>query len=205
MKQRSKLLFLGLGLLLAALLALVLRDFMRESVVVPLLYGLWIARLYIESLPQTLFWALLIIAALVIAGGSLIGRRKPRAKARAIEGEPKGRVTQWALRIRLGTQGDYFRARLARRLGQLALATLAHRQHRPMEEIREMIESGELDGPKEIAAYLQAGLARDRSTLRREAASSWPWTHKASPLDLDPAQIVTYLEDKSRGAKGGSH
>jgi hypothetical protein len=192
-------------LVLAALLTLVLRDFMRESVVVPFLYGLWIARLYVESLPQTLFWVLLIIAALIIAGGSLIGRSKPRAKARAIEGEPTGRVTQWAMRIRLGNQGEYFRARLARRLGQLALATLAHREHRTLEEIREALESGEFDGPKEIAAYLQAGLARDRSSLASEVAPSWPWSHRASPLDLDPAQIVTYLENKSKGARGGYH
>ena len=63
------------GLVLLALMALLIRGFVREIIVVPLLYGLWIAGLILQSAPQVLLWSLFILVALIAASRSLIAPR----------------------------------------------------------------------------------------------------------------------------------
>jgi len=65
-------LFLGLALAAAIGLAVLLRDLVREALVEPLAYLLWLVRLELESLPQAIAWVALIVIGLLLAGRSLV-------------------------------------------------------------------------------------------------------------------------------------
>jgi hypothetical protein len=203
--MRNRLILIGLGLLLAGLLAILLKGLMQEAIIQPLLYQLWILRLYIDSIPQLVLWVLFIGVALLIAGSSLLARRRQTELGRAVELERLGQVAAWAEQVRLATgQKGYFQGRLARRLGQIALEVLSQNKRQPSEAIREELKAGQLEAPGPIRDYFQAGLTVRPATLLSGLSQSLLWLRRASPLDLNPEEVVTFLEDQLRGSRGKS-
>ena len=195
--MRRRLVLIGLVLLLAIPLALVLGGFARTAVVVPILYILWLGDLVLKSIPQVLFWALLLSIALLVSMRSLVKSQSARPPVHEVALDHPGQVEVWAKRIDAMTRGGYYEQLLAQHLGGLFLAALAYRERISRREVRQRLEAGELDVPSEIQAYLQAGLgwesprplglfARLMRRLRSDAHTS--------PLDLDPERVVGFLE-----------
>jgi len=175
-----------LVLLGAIVLAFSFQDFLRETIVVPILYAYWFARLYIESLPQTLLWAIFIVAAVMIVARSFWaqGRRSNRS-LRGVDIKPLGKIGAWSERIHLARQGGYFEERLARCLAELTLATLSYRERLSPEEVRQEIQSGLAYMPQEILTYVRAGLSLSET--------------QPESLRENPERIVQFLEDQLRG------
>ncbi len=199
---------LGLVVLLSSLLALAFQDFLREAIVVPLLYAYWFVRLYIESLPQSLLWALFIGVAIVIIGRGFVKREKTRRARHGVPMEHRQKIEAWAERIRLARRGNYFTLRLARRLAEISLEVLAYRERLAPDKIRRRLESGMLRIPEDIQAYLQTGLAMDARPTLSERGHQVPWARKSPPLQLNPERIVQFLEDLLRGSlpsRGSAH
>jgi hypothetical protein len=197
--MRRRLLLLGLTLLLAAPLVLVLRDFAREAIVVPLLYVLWLGRLLFQSIPQPLLWSLFLTLVLFVAVRSLVKRRGSVGEMREPEAESPGRVRVWARRIQLAARGDYSRWRLAHYVRKLILDVLAHRERLTPEQLKRRLGTGEVHAPLAVQAYLRAGLmpmpsgpigflSRLRHRLRSRA--------RTSPLDADLESAVQFLENQ---------
>lgn len=197
--MRRRLLLLGLILLLAAPLMLVLRDFAREAIVVPLLYVLWLGRLLFQSIPQPLLWSLFLTLVLFVAVRSLGKRERPARGTRETEAESPGRVRVWARRVQLAARGDYSRWRLAHYLRKLILDVLAHRERLTPEQLKRRLGTGEVGAPPAVQAYLRAGLmpmpsgplgllSRLRQQLRSRA--------RISPLDADLESAVQFLENQ---------
>ena len=192
-------LLLGLVLLMAAPLVLVLRDFAREAIVVPLLYVLWLGRLLFRSIPQPLLWSLFLTLVLFVAVRSLGKRGGSVGGMREAEAESPGRVWVWARRIQLAARGDYSRWRLAHYLRKLTLDVLAHRERLTSEQLKRRLGAGEVHAPPAVQAYLRAGLmpmpsgpigflSRLRHRLRPRA--------RISPLDPDLESAVQFLENQ---------
>jgi hypothetical protein len=197
--MRRRLLLLGLILLLAVPLMIVLRDFAREAIVVPLLYVLWLGRLLFRSIPQPLLWSLFLTLVLFVAVRSLGGREGPARGTRETEAEYPGRVWVWTRRVQLAARGDYSRWRLAHYLRKLTLDVLAHRERLTPEQLKRRLGTGEVVAPPAVQAYLRAGLmsmpsgpigllSRLRQQLRSRA--------RISPLDADLESAVQFLEDQ---------
>ena len=186
----------GLVFALSSLLALLFQGFLRQVIVVPLLYAYWFVRLCLESLPQSLLWALFIGVAVVIAGKSLsVKKAKSRQERRGFTIEHQGKIEAWMERVRLARRGNYFKVRLARRLAEFSLETLAYRERLAPQEIQAQLESGTLEAPQEIQAYLKAGLSMFTQRLRAP---------QASPLQLNPERVVQFLEDLLQGRREGN-
>jgi signal transduction histidine kinase len=156
-------------LLVAAALALLFQDVLREFIVVPILYAYWFARLYVESVPQSFLWAFFLAAAVLLVARSFWSQSiKPRRTRREIPLKPPGKIEAWVERIRLARHSEYFRARLARRLADLLLQTLAYRTRLSAEEVRQQLHqqlqmSNQI--PQEIQTYLRAAFATDEESL----------------------------------------
>jgi len=76
---RRRLFILLAFLVLTALLALILRDFVRNYVVLPLLDLGWIAWIFMLSVPQAVYWGMLLLLVIYIAFRSLsAGASRPR-------------------------------------------------------------------------------------------------------------------------------
>jgi len=187
-------LFLGLALAAAIGLAVLLRDLVREALVEPLAYLLWLVRLELESLPQAIAWVALIVIGLLLAGRSLVAGAAPARRAAPGERDYAGQVEATVRWLNLTTHGDYYKWRLAQRLSELALEALAQREQIGVEEARRRLDDGRLDVPPDIRAYLQAGLQPDY--FGRLPRPRWRWRLRApsSSLDLAPETVVRFLE-----------
>jgi hypothetical protein len=134
---------------------------------------------------------------LVIALRSLRGRARNAGPRRALRPPINGPARTWAIRVHTAKQGEYFRWRLAHDLAELALQYTAYRDHRGLAKYdrSEYIET--LNMPPDVAAYLQAGLKpppwQPLDRLSR-VTRFWRPTKDDSPLALDPAKAVQFLE-----------
>ncbi len=194
--MRQRLLPLGIILLTAVLLAPLIRNFIREFVVIPLLYVVWIGRIVFDTIPQTAFWGCFLVMALLIASVSLLKNRKPQSRIHEVKTVQLGRVETWAKLIRQATQEDYYQWRLAQPLRELIVETLAHEARLTSKQIKQRLRADQLDLPAEIHAYLQASL-RSLSYLSAPRFR-FRSRRRASPLNLDPESVVQFLEDRYR-------
>lgn len=192
--MRKKLLPLGIILITALALAPLIRDFIREFVVVPLLYTFWIGRIVYEAIPQAAFWSCFLAVALLLASASLLGPGKPKSKTYEVKTGQRGRIETWANLIRQAPQEDYYQWRLAQPLRELTLETLAHEARLSSKEIKQRLLNDQLNLPPEIRTYLQASL----KSLTYLPAPRFPFGSRgpASPLTLDPELVVQFLEDR---------
>lgn len=191
-------------LLLAIPLRLLLLDTVRKFIVAPLLPLLQVGQLLFQTIPQALLWTLGLLVAVAIALRSLAWRARPTPRKGGAVIAHTGPVQTWVRWFQQQEQGDYFKKRLAHRLGQLAVQALAPYERLTAHQARRLLDH--LNAPPEVRAYLQAGfepeppalaarfgfLARLRNLMRMRK--------QRSPLDLDPDEVVQFLERSIGGS-----
>jgi hypothetical protein len=194
--MRERLPAIGLALLLTGLLALIINGTIGELVVVPLLFLWWAAQVLYQSIPQALLWAVFVLIAML-----LVAKSFPWSSAPIPPVEPQavaqGRVADWSRWLGASSRDDHSRWRLAQRLSQLAVETLAFREQCPPQEIGRRLDNGTLDIPPQLRAYLRAGRAPywPKSKQRRRFGRPAQDTAHAEPLAIDPQLVIDYLED----------
>ena len=159
MKISARLLVLLLApsVLLVAALTLVLRDWVRDAIVTPVLFILWLGGLLIKSTPQWVFWGVFLVLALLILANSLgTGKRLDQNVDRAEPERPRReRVLFWAKQIRWRARRDFSPVGSAEPLRRLVLEVVAFQERLSLTEVEQRLESGELNVPLAIRAYLQ--------------------------------------------------
>ena len=156
-----------LVLVACALLIVVARPFLREAIVEPLEYAVWLARLALAAVPQSVWWMLLVVIGSYVAMRALSrGVRLRRGRHRAPV-TPPGPVQTWAKHIERASQGNYYRERLVHRLGRVTVAVLAHTRRAPADQIRRGLATGQLDVPQDIHTYTVPEARHLRASLRR--------------------------------------
>ncbi len=201
MKRRR--LFVGMFLLLAAVLSVVFHAFLRRVLVMPLLYLAWVVNLLLAVVPQFIYWFFFLVVVLAVTLQSMFRlfqvlrlQSRRQRPGKALPG-PAGRVEVWTRWIGLARQrraSSYFKWRLGQLLGELAVEVLAEREQLSFQQVRERLEAGTLDLPPDVRAYFASGLllksfdhfASLRDRLRANKA--------ADPLDLAPERVVDFLE-----------
>jgi hypothetical protein len=186
-----------LALLLVGLLALAISGMVRELVVIPLLYLLWLAGVLVDSLPQALLWIGFLATAVFVAWKSL---SVPRARPplRQIPSPSRAPAMIWTSLFQRAADDRYVRWLLAQRLGQLALELLSSQDQSAARGLWYYLRDETTEMPPSVRAYLQAG-----TQIYLPAPGRWwrwwPWGTRAEPqrdpLDLDPAEVVQYLEE----------
>jgi hypothetical protein len=189
MTSRDRLVLVVVVLLPIAVLAVLLQGFVREVLIGPVLYVYWIIRLFLESIPQIWEWiAFLLLATYLVARTFAPRQSLPRARRQEVV--ERGRVEDWA-RLLHQAHGDSFaRWRLAQRLSVLGGDVLATEQRVSHREIWRRLDRGQLDVPQPLRAYLTAQFRSARPSGLRGLRAP------ASPLDLDPGEVVRFLEDR---------
>jgi hypothetical protein len=197
-RTKTLLVLVAIILLLAIPLWLLLLDEVRQVLLGPLLPFVQAGQLLSQAIPQALLWALGLLLAGAVALRSLNWRPGPAPQRSTTTGGSTGPVRAWTHWLREQGQGGYFKKRLAHRLGRLAVQALAPYERLTAQQARRLLDR--LDAPPEIRAYLQAGfepeppatltgsriLARLKSRIRVNT--------QRSPLDLDPEEVVRFLE-----------
>jgi hypothetical protein len=186
----------GAVLVATILLAFLLQGTIQDLCIVPGIELLRLGGLFLRSVPESVFWGLLVAGSAFVALGSLgrLGRlrllRSPKKKQVAVPG-PIGRLAQYSSNAR---RGLYFRWLLAHRLAELAQAISFQGSGVEVERPWRMEASGtENQRAADIQAYMEAGLSRPPiGHARRRFFSRRP----PSPLDLDSGLVVDYLESQ---------
>lgn len=152
----------GLVLLLTVFLVLTLRDVVREVIVIPLLYVLWVGRLLLRSVPQALFWFAFVVVAFFLALGSLVWEKRPLPEPHPVGRSFSGQVSVWAKWIRLMAAGGYTGWYFGQHVEKLIVAVLAYRERLNTRETRRRIKAGDLEVPPEAQAYFGIVLMQSR-------------------------------------------
>lgn len=186
-------LFLIGAFVLTLALAYFLRDVVSKLIILPLFYLWWVIRLYYSMFPQFVVWAALVAFALYFAVKSLIPEMRPRRivhlARKPAEGQIKSLV-EWLARIQRG--GNYYKWLVANRLGKTAREILSQRGEYDLSKKFEPLRGRGWNPPREIQNYLDAGLG---SSFADFPQPRWFWSKpKPTPLDVDPEQVVEYLE-----------
>lgn len=188
--MRRRLLLFAAASLLVIALAWLLRDLVREAVVVPILYLWGLVRFIADVIPQMPVWAVFLVIVLLLALRSL-GLKAPTLDEDRKSEEPRrGRVGFWVRRLKLASQGHYSRWRLARELGDLSVDMLAQRGRTSPDQVRQELRDGNVPAPPDVRRYLQAAV----STKSHRDFATFSAGANREPLGADVARVVEFLE-----------
>ena len=146
-----RLLPLAIALVATLILAFAVRGFVREVVIVPVVYAGWLTWLILANLPQWIFWTLLIMVSLVLAVRSLQGVKHGSPDAKPGSVSPQGSVSIWSLRLRNRTSQQTSRWRIARDLGHIFWETRFPDEPFHMQRFLEHIDEPTMAMPPETS------------------------------------------------------
>jgi hypothetical protein len=200
---------LALVLLLAVPLVFLLSrlagDLVRDAVAFPLAYLGWVARVYLDSVPQALFWGALLLFGLALAITNLLVAIGPaggdgRGSHPFVElgRVHPGRVRQLTSQIRFASRSPYFRRRLAQQLGRVLLQSIDYGDQYNPEEIERVLEA--LDAPMEVRSFLREGkhlVAPSRPRGLRAWLRRWLAANERLSAPLRQLErVVQFLEER---------
>lgn len=191
--MKDRLTAVVLALLLLGLLIAAATGYAQELFAVPLLYALWLLRLIYISIPQQLTWLVALALVALAVGRGMFQSRPLTRRLMPTRARPTP-VTAWASLIREAERDDYSRWLLAQRLASLAGSTLAAREQGTPQAAWHYLADPDIAIPSDVRAYLIAGT---RTNVQPRPRWAWPWrgdARAATPLDLDPAVVVEWLE-----------
>jgi hypothetical protein len=192
-----RIVFLGLALLGAGLLAYLFAGTVRDALILPLAYYLWQALQLYRAVPQQLYWAALAVVGLLVALPALLDislRSQEKEKQR----DRRGQVELLAQALEHRHQGIYFRWQLANTLGELAQRILSYQERLlPGRKLR----ARDWTPPPEVEAYLDAGL---NTTFADYPLPGRFGTLPDTPFDIDPETVVSYLESQWESNEHGA-
>ena len=179
----------GIGLML-------LRGSIQDTVVVPVLYLLWLGRLLFNSLHQTVFWIGMLLLMLVVLGSGLRKRqdvRQPSRPAGGVSPQQNRRVAHWAAQVRHIHDADRWDAASHAEFRKLILSVLAYQAGVSPWEAERDLETGALELPAEARRFLggetgpapgeeAAQIADDVWLARREEGAGRRALHRIQAL-----------------------
>lgn len=202
MTLRTKRLLLLIGVLIVAgLLAFPLRQMIYESVVVPAAFIAWNLNLLYRSFSQGIWWSAIVVIVLFMLLFSIIPQPKFRRSLEAKRKPPVGQVEDLAESLGKAQQGIYFKWVIANRLGKLAYQILLHRESGRPRSVFAPLVGTDWEPRQELQTYLETGL--------HGSFADYPHVNRAfgqppkTPLDLDVAEAVKFLESQVESSKSG--
>jgi hypothetical protein len=170
------------ALILSLVMAFLLRDVVHDLIVVPLTFATWLVATVYVIVPQLVTWSALVLLLTIIGLSQLVRAPRRASPKRSQPTLEPGQVEPLAVWIHRARTSNYFRWQLANRIGRIA------------RKIRGPARQDVLGTSRHVAVreYLAAGIEYsfvDFPGPRRRFQHAAP-----TPLDMDPAEVVDYLE-----------
>ncbi len=180
-KLHRLLLLVGILIALALPLMFMLKDFVREAIVLPFAYQAWVVGIVVDALPEGLFLGAVVLVGILIATRSL---RRSRAVVQIEQTRPHrsdGSVRVWMERVAHVSAGTYSRDRFGHYIGQFLIRAIAYEERLSPREVRLHVDSGEIDLPDGVREYLDL-------TQQSAAPSRRTWFQRVKQRLLGLAQ-----------------
>ncbi len=158
--------FTALFILLSAALLFGATDLIRELIVLPVSYLIWVFGVLIRFLHQVYFWIIVLFFGIWVAYSTLLQTRRKNQAAPLNAPEPaeasaiRGRMHFWQTRVGyLQTErSEYFTGSFHSALWKLLLDMLAYRYRMTPKQVETQLQKGGLDLPKDIRDYVLGSL-----------------------------------------------
>jgi hypothetical protein len=198
LRTRRLLVLIGV-LIVAGLVAFPLRQLIYESIVVPAAFIAWNLNLLYRAVSQGVWWAAIFVIVLFMLLFSLIPQPKFRRQWEAKRKPAVGQVEDLAASLGKAERGIYFKWLIANRLGKLAYQILLQRESGRPRSVFAPLVGMDWEPRKELQTYLETGL--------HGSFADYPQVNRAfgtpqkTPLDLDIAEAVEFLESQIEDGK----
>lgn len=197
---RRLLLVLGL-LIIAGLLALLLRDIVYEVIILPMAFIGWQLGLWYRSLAQSIWWLLIVVLVLFILGSSLLPQEETAQRKQTVSKPKRGQVEQLSVEIGRVQGGIYFKWLVANRLGKLAYQILLHRESGRTRSVFAPLVGTDWEPSKDLQTYLETGL---HGSFADFPNSNRPFAApQQTPLDYKVDDAVKFLESQVENGRSG--
>lgn len=192
--QKQRWLILGGILIIAGILAFLLRQAIYRMIVIPVAFIAWRLDLVYRSFSQGIWWSAIFFIVLVMLVFSLIPRQRLRHGTQLKSKPSMGQVEALAVRLRKTEQGTYFKWLVANRLGKLAYQILLQRESGRPRSVFAPLLGVDWEPTRELQAYLETGLHGSFADFPN-GKHRWG-APEPTPLDLDIAEAVEFLESQ---------
>ncbi len=199
--KSSRFWWLGV-LLLAAALAYPLREEMHTYVFVPILLALRLERLLVQSVPQGVWWLVLIFMVIGLGVRSVKIIRQPGSKGKNQPQAVSSSVDVWRKALKGAAHSRYSRWLVAQRLSALTVEWIAHQQRLSPDQARRLVLNGEINLPEHFQAYVQAGLEAPALPARPSFWGLFMRQPEARWLSVDAKDYIAFLEEKINSGGG---
>jgi hypothetical protein len=160
MNKRRTLVILGIIFVVNLILAAIFRDFIRENVLIPILYLFFYIRL-----GETCLWPLLIILVILISFRFIRSKKKDHQRAYGYREETgsyeEGRIAFWMKFIKHKSMGLENLSLVSFRLRELVSSVIAYQENLTQHELENEVNRGTLHLPGEIKIFLDPQIQAD--------------------------------------------
>ena len=134
-----------------------LREPIRKAIVIPISYAIWYVNQIFESVPQPVFWWLMILAALYLIGRMFFKAMPVRDlnPGPATRPHSTSRYQFWLWYVRTFPYSQFSQELLARSLNRLIVDILAYQENLDIDDVYIHISQGGLDLPPNIREFLR--------------------------------------------------
>lgn len=199
-QTQRRLILLG-ALVIAAILAFPLREAIYRMVVIPAAFVAWNLNLVYHSYSQVIWWLAVVLIVLFMIAFSLVPRGTPRSRVTEKRKPAQGPVEGLAVSLDKAERGMYFKWVVANRLGKLAYQILLHRESGRPRSVFTPLVGADWQPSKDLQTYLETGLHgsfADFPNVKRPLSAP-----PKTPLDLDVAEAVDFLESQVENGRSG--
>jgi len=211
--SRRRIILLAVLLVFVLGAGLLLRDFVRDNILLPVIDLGWLVWVEMMTVPQVVFWAVFLLLAVSVAARSLSGgpARAPAVAAGPVRSVQPSRYYHWQVGLEAMPHSPFSRDRMERELQTLVLQMLAEQQRTDFESLRARQMRGELDlageGPAIQGLFAltvgRGGFPEQPPLLRRLWARLLgrpsPRMSEFPPLDVEG--VIRWLEVQTGSAE----
>lgn len=193
--------------LIFAVLSLIFWDFVRDTVVIPIYYLMWVTNLILKSIPQGVYLALPILISLAVGGNtlrSLRGRQQLR-NYQENRSDDSARYVVWRRLYDHLMESQFSRDHFVWEVRKLILCLLAYQEGVEVFQAEEMIDNGTLNVPdavknliqqKEIPIPILPSRAIERALLRLRQLLFKVDRSLDPQIDQQVDEIVRFIEHR---------
>jgi hypothetical protein len=198
--KELRILMISAGLVFVVTLAILLQDAIRRLVVTPLAYVSWLLKILVSLVPQLFIWVLLLAVLILFIIANLvswINVRESRLKASQQDVGPVEKLASW---IQKRSEGNYYKWKIANRLGSLAREMSSRQGNWKQPDYHRKGEAPDQSLLESVQRYLDAGL---EESFVNYPLPPLPFMRKSTtPFDLDVEVAVDFLEDQMEAFSG---
>jgi hypothetical protein len=183
--QPRQWLFIALVLIATGVLTFLLRDTVREAVVIPLTYAVWLGDRMLSSLPQGM-----LLGVLLVLGAGILVRSATRSTepAQEVSGyapapaeQRHSRLVFWARQLNRMEDSQFAVEKLAVELKALTVKILSAQENLPDDEVIDAVKRGTLAVPAEVRDLI----LRPQDWMTAHPPSQWQlflrWLRRNQP------------------------